>query len=238
MPNMRRTIAPLLAAVLTVGLAMPAAAQPAATPPSGETLLHLSDSATVLRAPDEIAATLRVEARAASAAAVQEQVNRAMTAALERARAVPGVQASTGRYGTWQNQDPPRAWHASQTLQLRGPDSTPLLELVGTLQGQGLALSDLSWRLTREAEREAREEASRLAIEALRRRAREVAGQLGLGVAGIRELRLDAPEQPVPMPRMATMAASARAPAPPPVAAPDEAPVSATASAVVVLRPN
>jgi predicted secreted protein len=236
---MRRTIAPsFIAAALTMGLAMPAAAQPTAAPASGETLLHLSDSATVMREPNEITATLRVEARAASAAAVQEQVNRAMTAALERARAVSGVQASTGRYGTWQNQDPPRAWHASQTLQLRGPEPAPLLELVGTLQGQGLALSDLSWRLTREAEREAREEASRLAIEALRRRAQAVAGQLGLGVAGIRELRLDAPEQPVPMPRMATMAASARASVPPPVAAPEEAPVSATASAVVVLRPN
>jgi predicted secreted protein len=231
---MRRTIvSSLLAAALMAGLASSAAAQPAAS----ETLLHLSDSATVMRAPDEIVATLRVEARAASAAAVQQQVNRAMTAALERARAVAGVQVATGRYGTWHSQEPPRSWQASQSITLRGPEAAPLLELVGALQGQGLAISDLSWRLTREAERQAREEASRLAIDALRRRAEAVAAQLGLAVAGMRELHLDASERPVPMPRMAAMSAAERAPTPP-VAAPEEAPVSASASAIVVLRPN
>ena len=207
------------------------AAQPA--PSAAETVLTLSETAEVTRAPDEVRATLRAEARGANAAAVQTQVNGVMTRALERARAVEGVQAATGGYWTARNEEN-RNWTASQSLTLRGRDPAPLLELAGALQGQGMLMSGLDWSLSRPQEMTAREEAGRMAVEALQRRAEAVAAQLGLRVANLRRLEIDAPNTPAPRFRVAAMAARAEA-APPPVSAPEPVTVTATASAEFVL---
>lgn len=214
-------------------LALPGAALAQPAPP--ETELHLGESAEVTRAPDEIVATLRAEARAGSAAAAQEAVNRTITAAVARARAVPAVRVATGGY--WTNRvDDNRAWIASQQLTLRGTEGAAVLELVGALQGQGMAMSGLTWTLKPETQRAAREEASRLALDALRRRADAVAQQLNMQVAGLKEVRIDVPER-MPRPMAAPMAASARsAGAPPPVAVAEDIPVMATVQAVVLLR--
>jgi predicted secreted protein len=213
--------------------ASPGAASPVATSALPETVLHLSETAQVLRAPDEVRAGLRVEARGASAAAVQAQVNRAMQAALARAAQVPAIRPGTGGYWT-QRDDEKRNWVAVQTMTLQGTDAAALLELVGTLQAQGLALGDLNWSLSKAVEQAARQEAGRLAIEALRQRAAAVAQQLGLRVIGIRNLRLDTPE--VPMPRMMAMRAQAAAPQAP-SSVPEDVVVNSTAAAEVILRP-
>ncbi len=207
-----------------------AAAQPAAHPI--ETTLHLSETAEVSRAPDEVVATLRAEARAPSAAAAQEAVNRAIAAAVTRAQATASVRVSTGGYWTGR-QEEGRAWQAAQSVTLRGGEAPSLLDLAGALQSQGLALQSLTWTLTRDAARAAREEASRLALDALRRRADALAAQLGLAVAGLREVRVDAPDR-APRP-MAAMRASS---GPAPVAVAEDVVVPATVEAVVVLRPR
>ncbi|MBO1076380.1 SIMPL domain-containing protein [Roseomonas marmotae] len=230
-------LVPMLALGTLAALPPHARAQGAAAPvenPAETTLLRLSETGEVTRAPDELRLELRAEARGSEAAAVQAQVNRAMQAALERARAAQGVRASTGNY--WTNRDPEsRQWTASQTLVLRGAEAAPLLELAGQMQGQGLAMAGMGWNLTREATQAARQEAGKLAIEALRARAAAVAEQLGMEVAGIRLLSLDAPE--APMPRMAmAMAARGPAAAPPPVSAPEDVAITATAQAELVLR--
>jgi uncharacterized protein YggE len=219
---------------ILLALLVPPAALAQPTTPLAETALHLGESAEVTRAPDEIVATLRAEARAGSAAAAQEAVNRAIAAALDRARAAPGVRVATGGY--WTNRvEEGRAWQASQQLTLRGGDGAAVLDLAGALQQQGMAISQLQWQLTREAARGAREEAARLALESLRRRADAVATQLGLQVAGLREVRIDAPDRaPRPMALQAMRAAAA----PPPAAVAEDIVVSATVEAVVVLRPR
>lgn len=209
------------------------AGQTATTP--GETLLRLSETGEVSRAPNELRLDLRAEARGTDAAAVQAQVNRAVQGALDRAKAVSGVRASTTGYWTNREGPPNRAWVASQRIALRGADPAPLLELAGTLQSQGLALDNMSWGLSREESQSARQEAGRLAIEQLRARAAAVAEQLGMQVAGIRQIALDAPEPP--MPRMAmAMRAEARPAPPPPAAAPEDVTVAANVTAEVVLR--
>ncbi|MXP63436.1 DUF541 domain-containing protein [Roseomonas sp. M0104] len=213
-------------------------AQQAPAPEAGieaGTVLTLSEAAEVLRAPDEVRATLRVEARGASAAAVQAQVNGAMAGALEQARAVQGVQASTGGYWTGRNEEK-RDWTATQALILRGTEPAPLLDLAGKLQAQGLAMGGLDWMLSRPLEVEARKEAGRMAIEALRQRAEAVAAQLGLRVARLSKLQVEVASQPMPRMRVAMMAARQEA-APPPVSAPEAVPVSATASGEFLLRP-
>jgi predicted secreted protein len=241
----------LSAALLTAPtLAQPAEARPADARPGGaartgaqpagvaETLLHIAETAEVTRAPDEVVAVLRAETRAATAAAAQEAVNSSIAAAVARARTVAGVQVSTGGYWTARLEgdrvQEGQAWQASQTVTLRGQAAPALLELAGALQSEGLALTSLDWRLTREAARLAREEASGLALDSLRRRAATVAGQLGLELVGLREVRIDAPErEPRPMMMMA-----ARSGGTAPVAAAEDAVVSATVGAVVVLRPR
>jgi uncharacterized protein YggE len=241
---MRRLLALLAllaapAALAPLAFAPPALAQiPAGVTPLAETALHLGETAEVTRAPDEIVATLRADSRAATAAAAQDAVNRAIAAAVARAQATQGVRVATGGYWTTRVDDG-RAWQASQQVTLRGADGAVLLELTSALQQQGMALGQLHWQLTRETARTAREEASRLALDALRRRADAVAAQLGLQVVGLREVRIDAPDRaPRPMPMAMAPARAASAPAAPPVAVAEDVVVAASVEAVVVLRPR
>jgi uncharacterized protein len=211
-----------------------AAAMLAYRPAMADTILHLDDTATVMAHPDELVATLRAETTAATAAAAQEAVNTAMAAALARTRQVAGVTAATQGYTVWQATEPHR-WQASQTLTLRSHDGPALLTLVGELQQKGLATSDLSWQLSPEASRTARDQAMREALSALRGRAEEAAGLLGLRFASFQRVSIVMP-RPVPiMPRMMAMAAAAPTP---PSAQAEDVPVSATVDADAVLVPK
>ncbi|ONG46108.1 hypothetical protein BKE38_25690 [Pseudoroseomonas deserti] len=198
------------------------------------TVLALSETAEVCRAPDEVHAVLRAEARAGNAAAAQAALNAAMEKALAAARAVSGITATTGAYWTSRNEES-RQWVATQGLRLRGSEAAPLLELAGSLQEQRLAMGELGWSLSRPQEQAARQEAERMAIAALRARAEAVAGQLGLKVAAIRRLQLGEVERP--QPRMMALAMARSPAAPAPVSAPEDVIVQATVSAEIVLSP-
>lgn len=204
-------------------------------PALADTILHLDDTETVMAHPDELVATLRAEATAASAAAAQQAVNSAMAAALARARQVAGVTAATEGYTVWQPTQPQR-WQASQTLTLRSHDGPALLTLVGELQQSGLATGELSWQLSREASRTARDQAMRDALSALRGRADEAAGLLGLRFESFRHVSIAMP-QPGPIMPRAMMAMAAAAPTPPSAQA-EDIPVSATVDADAVLGPK
>ncbi|WP_198382357.1 SIMPL domain-containing protein [Roseomonas sp. KE2513] len=211
----------------------PAMADAVPVYPGPGTLLRLAEAAEVTRVPNEVSATLRYEAREASPAATQAAVNRTMAAALETARGAAGVTASTGTYGTYRQEDPPR-WVASQSLNLRAPDQSALLDLLGTLQSRGLALAGMGHGLTRDAQRTARQEATALALDALRRRADALAAGIGMRVERIAEINLDTGDVPPPRPMMAAMARGA----PAPVAQAEDIVVTASAQAVVVLVPR
>jgi predicted secreted protein len=204
-------------------------------PAVADTILHLDDTETVLAHPDELVATLRVEAIADNAAAAQQAVNRAMAAALTAAGQVAGVTAATQGYTAWQATRPQR-WQASQTLMLRSHDGPTLLALVGELQQKGLAMSDLSWQLSPEASRAARDQAMRNALSALRGRAEEAAGLLGLRFEAFQRVSIATP-QPMPIMPRAMMAMAAAAPTPPSAQA-EDVPVSATVDADAVLVPK
>ncbi len=150
---------------------------------------------------------------------------------------------STGAYGVWRvsptPQDRTERWQASETLNLSGHDSAQLLTLVGALQQQGLAVGSLGWRLSREAERQAHQEATKQALTVLRGRAEEAAGLLDLRFEQFKDVRLDTagPRQPMfrAMPAMAMAAAPA---ASPPAVASEDVAVTATAEADVILQPR
>ena len=218
---MRRTTAIVL---LTLGFIAPAWA---------DTILHLSDTETVMAHPDLLVASLQAVASANSAAAAQQQVNAAIAAALARARQVPNVTVSTQNYTAWQPKEHGQ-WQATQTLLLHSADGAALLGLTGQLQASGLAISELSWQLSPEAARKARDDATREAISHLRARADEAASLLGLRFESFQKVSIGGPEN-FPVPRMMAMAASAPTL---PNAVAQDMPVSATAEADAVLVPK
>ncbi|MGC8475625.1 MAG: SIMPL domain-containing protein [Acetobacteraceae bacterium] len=199
---------------------------------SAATLLRLSETARVSVPPDQLVASVSAQATAASAAAAQTAVNQAMTAALAAARKVAGVRAETGGYSTWQH--PPGTpgggtWQASAGLTLTSGNGAALLALVGRLQARGMAVSGLQWGLSGPTRRHARRAAMAKAIAALRGRAEQAAGLLGLRFLGFREVILGPPPSVLPRP----MFAMARAVAP--VAVGQAVTVSATVSAEATL---
>ena len=214
-------------------LAMPLLALPAA---AQETRLRVSETGTARREPDEIQAALRAEFRNAQAAQAQAAVNRAITAALEAARQVQGVVATTSR-ATANRPELGRDWVASQTLTLRGPDPVALLDLAGRLQQAGLAVTELSWRLTEAPTRAAREEAARDALRQIRARAAMVADELGMQVSLLRDIYLDtAADGPMPMAASA-MRSSSYSAAPPQLSREDII-ITARVTADIILIPK
>lgn len=222
---------------MTTAAASLALALMAARPAAAATTLHLSASATVNTMPDELEATLSANAEAPAPADAQARVNAMVSRALQAARAVAAVTVSTGSYSVWQVTNPHPAphpeWHASQNVVLSAGDGAALLGLVGVLQGEGLAVSSLEWRLKPETEKKAHDQAETMALAALRQKAENTAKLLGMHFAGFRQIWLTQPPTPAPRP-MAMMAARAM---PEPNAVPAEASVTATVTAEATLVP-
>jgi predicted secreted protein len=196
------------------------AAAPLHAARADDTRLTLSETATVMAPPDELAASLQAQDTAASPAEAQRKVNAAMADALARARQASGIAVSTGGYTVYRDTSAkPERWLASQTLLLHGTDGAALLTLVGALQQRGLAVSDLRWQLSDAAARRAQAEAMRQAIGTLRARADDAAGLLGLTFVRFNTVRLDEPHPVRPLMRMMAAMSAASALAPPKPAA-------------------
>ncbi|MBU6507003.1 MAG: SIMPL domain-containing protein [Alphaproteobacteria bacterium] len=227
-----------LAAALLVAAVAPVCAQPA-PPPSG-TALTLSTHADKTLPRDQLEAELRVDAMDANAARVQADVNRRMAAALAHAKTVAGVTVETTGYSVYQERDAkgnPTRWHGSQALRVKSGDFAALLNLVGTLQGQGLALSSLTAELSPAAAKAAQDELTDTALKDIRARADRIAATLGTHVERYAELRVGNASVP-PMPiRFMAAAAPASSSMPPPVAATGDATVSVNVDATVLLAP-
>lgn len=214
--------------VMLLMLAVPAQA--------AETFLRLSETAHVAARPDELVAILRADGSAATAAAAQGRVNAAIARALDEAKAVPGMVASTGVYNVWQRPPPNLQWQAQQTVQLKGNDGAAMLALVGGLQASGLAVDRLGWQVSAAAGRKIQSEATKLALSALRGRAEEAAAILGLRFVGFREVRLDS-QRPMVMAMPAPRALTAAQDVAMPRAEAAEVDITATVEADAVLAP-
>jgi len=169
---------------------------------------------------------------------VQAEVNRRMAAALAHAKAQAGITVETTGYGVYQERDAkgnPTRWHGSQSLRLASADFAALLNLVGTLQGEGLALSDLAGELSPAAAKAAQDELTDAALKDIRVRATRIAATLGTRVERYTELRVGNVSLP-PVP-VRFMAAAAPAGMPTPVAAAGDATVTVTVDATVLLAP-
>jgi len=226
-----------LAVTIFAALSAAAADQPALPGPE-ITLVHLTARAERLLPRDRLQASLAVEVTGANPQQVQGEINKRMDAALARVHPVAAVTPQTGGYNVYEQRETnkPVVWHGSQTLNLWSDTPSALLELVGTLQQQGLATSGLSYVLSPDALHKAEEALTAEALRQLRQRADQVAADLGMTVQQLRDITVgNAQTEGRPPIAMMRMAASTPAPAPPPTAEPGDATVSVAVEATVWL---
>ncbi|MBV9539108.1 MAG: SIMPL domain-containing protein [Acidisphaera sp.] len=201
-----------------------------------QTTLHLTASASVPTAPDQLVADLLASATTPTAADAQRRVNASMTSALDIARGTPSVEARAIGYEVTPIDDKRTGWTAQQTLELRGGDGPSVLDLAGKLQAQGMAIASLDWRLTPDLRRHAQDEATTQALKAMQAQAASAAATLGLHVDHLADVRIQPNEPFLPRPLMAGGAMRAAAmPLPEATASPQD--VTVAVAADVVLRP-
>lgn len=171
-------------------------------PDDGSTAVSLNAEARRNVTQDKIQAMLNIQAEGRTPAAVQEAVNRKMQAAKEVYGRYSSVKISTGGYNVYKTYQPePKPlsaaerekgaiWQANQQLVLDGRDKEAMLALVNTLQGQGFAVQNLNYYLSREASDALRDELTAEALSNIKQRADKMAAQLGL--KQVRYARIDA----------------------------------------------
>ena len=189
----------------------------AASPPS----VAVTGAASTKVQNDRMQAMVRAESEQATAAAAAADVNARMARALAAAKAVPGVEAKSAGYSTWQQWEKgkPGKWRVSQTLSLTGSDFPALAALVSKLQDEdGLLVSSIAFTLAPQTRRQAEDALTREAIRAWQQRAATAAEALGF--AAWRPGRITvATGDYAPAPRFdMAMRAAAAPPAAPPVA--------------------
>ena len=193
--------------------------------------------------PDEATAALNVQVQEDTAAKAQAAVNEAMAKALAAAKAVPGVQATTGGYSTYTvtpDNNGPQKYVAQQGLQLTQPakggtPSTAFSQLIGDLQQQGLMLNSLSGDLSDAGQRQAQQAAIADALTQIEAQANAIAVQLHQRVGNMDSLDVNAAVSPGPRPLM-MMAVREAAPAP--QSAPSNVQVTASVTAKIGLLAN
>jgi predicted secreted protein len=225
------------AAAMALGLAATRPAGAQTTPDAADhppTVLQLSEHAQRMLPRDRLRVELRAEATDTDPRRLQEEINRRMTAAVARAKEVPGITLTTTGYGVFQEraERQPARWRGSEGLSLVGRDFAALLGLAGALQEQGLVMTGLAADLSREAARSVEDELAGEAVARIGERAGRIAAALGMSVAGYRSLRVGNVAVPsLPLRAMAAAGAPAA-----PVAEPGEATVALEVEAEVLLR--
>ena len=237
-------IAPFVALALIA--AAPACAQ---TNPMMEHHRHADESSTRVRLvetaqrtvrQDRLRAILRAEVTGPDARRVQAEINRRMTAAVDRAKAAASIKVETGSYSLYEERPPNAAltWRGQQSLALIGTEFNDVLQLAGELQQTGLVFSGMQFELRPETARAYEDELTNEALKRVRERAEKIAAAMDMKVIGIREISVgnvlgDTPRPPVRM-RMAEMAAAA----PPPVAEAGDQIIQISVTAEIAVGPK
>ena len=234
---------PLLAGLL---IATPALAQ---TPSMMEhhhhdaavTRVRLVETAQRTVRQDRLRAILRAEVTGPDARRVQAEINRRMTAAVDRAKAAPTIKVETGSYSLYEERPPngSTTWRGQQSLALIGTEFNDVLQLAGELQQSGLVFSGMQFELRPETARAYEDELTNEALKRLRERAEKIAAAMDMKVIGIREVSVgnvlgDTPRPQMRM-RMESMAAAA---APPPVAEAGEQIIQISVQAEIAVGPK
>jgi predicted secreted protein len=185
--------------------------------PTPQPVITITASASSDVANDRMHAVMRAEADNPDAARAASDVNARMAHALARAKAAPGVEASTAGYSSYQISEPnkPMRWRVSQTLAMESSDFVALLALVSTLQGtDGLLLSGLNFSVSPVARHAAEDALTQRAIGSWQQRAQLAAKAFGASVwrTGRVTIQTNDYGRPQPMLKAQGMAAAGGAP--------------------------
>ena len=202
----------LIAASALIACASAAFAQNAPAPEL-RNVVQLSATGTVEVQQDLLVLNLATSKEAADAATVQTQLKQALDAALTEAKrnAQPGqLDVRTGPFGLFPRYGKDgkiNGWQGRAELVLEGRDFARITATAGKIQT--LAISQVSFGLSREARAKVESEAQTQAIEQFKARAAELAKGFGFANYGLREVAVNSNEMsPGPRPRM--MAAEAK----------------------------
>lgn len=244
----------LLATAMMVAFAVPAMAQDnLAMLPDGHTALNISATETVEVEQDLLVASLRIQREAKTSREVQEHINKAMTVALDKIKAVKSVKVETGQYYVHpdyryikkpdgDNEQVLDQWRGSQTVTVKGKEAADVLALAGSLQDMGFMMNGLNYQLSPEKYEEVRDGLMEVTIKKLSDRAQRVGKALGKNKVDLVEINVDAMQnspRPVMYARaakMEMMAADSGAMAAP-VAESGETSVSMSVSARAIIKP-
>lgn len=210
--------------------------------PPDVTSLNLSATGSVQATPDQAVAIMSAENRSNDAALAQRKVNDAIEAAVKTAHDFNNIRVSVKEYSVYHLGDNSNGktgpWEARQSIRFTADNGESLFKLVGQLQNNGMALTNMEWAFSPEKQRELTEKAELVAIKNLQARIQTIAHTLQLKIGTIQHLTIG--------PRMGTfppialmaspMSARLKADSTPQVSS-DEQDITATVSATVLLRP-
>lgn len=216
-------------------------------PPEGSIVLNLSANERMEVRQDLLVASLRYEVVGKDTKEVQSKINGVMKKAVKEAKKVSSVKVSTGSYNVYQSYRPARnkdekrvkEWRGTQTLNLKGMESEPLLELVTELQAMGLIMNNLSYTLSPDTRESVRDKMMTNALKKLQERAQTAAKALGKSKVQFLEINTNGGNNySHPSPMMARMEmASMDAPSmKEAVAEPGDAELNMTVSARILIK--
>lgn len=189
---------------------------------------------------DRMTAVLYARKEGPDLAVLSGEVNKAIGAALKRAKQEPAVAVQTLDYQTlpsYQN-GRPRGWHVRQSIRLESQSPEPLARLLGELQAN-LALGSVEYGLSPEKLKEYEDKLIDQALGAFRSRAERMAKALGRAQYRIVHLQVNTAGRPPIRPlRMAEMASEKAMMAAPPTLEPGKDRLEVEVSGTIELQPN
>jgi predicted secreted protein len=138
-----------------------------------------------------------------------DQVNQLISKAVQQAKQQKSIKVSTQSYQTIPryNQQKLTGWRVRQSIRLESQDSQAMSNLLGSLQS-GLALESLSYKISAKRRSAAEETLTTQAINAFRKRAKQITQQMGRSHYRLIEMSLETnDQQPQPYRMRANMMA-------------------------------
>jgi predicted secreted protein len=214
--------------------------------PEGATLIGLSVTERTEVDQDLLIANLRYEAEDFDRIKVQDEINKAMAAAVKKAERVEDIKFSTQSYHIHSFNPNPRSgqrvekWRGQQGLQIKGKNPDTLLDLVGDLQADGFAMNGLNYQVSPELMEETKNAMLEDALKKLTVKAERTAKALGKNTANLLQVSVDSGghhPQPMMMARSTMAMEAAPASMAAPVAAPGQTNITLSVSAQALIKP-
>lgn len=211
--------------------------------PEGYVNISLSATERIEVEQDLLIGTLSYSVTNANSKDLQDEINKAMAKALDKAKKVESVKVNTGSYQVYETTDPHskmKQWHGQQSLTLKSKDADDLLGLAGELQELGLDMNGLSYALSPEAAASIQDGLMEDALRQLQTRADRAASALNKSAAELTNIMVNNNDRASQKPRysrteMRSMTATDSASAP--VAAAGETTITLSVRASAILRP-